>query len=154
MSTNWHRRWLERAWQVAAWSKDQSTKVGAVIVRDNIEIASGYNGFPRGVNDDLVSRHLRPAKYLWTEHAERNALYNALRKGVSVEGATLYLNYAPFPCADCTRGLIQAGIVRIITGMDMFPGVSKDKWDGHFEVAQAMLDEASIPVIMYSGEGR
>ena len=66
---------------VAEWSKDRSTKVGCVVIGPDREVRSmGYNGFPRGINDEIERRHARPDKY--TEHAERNAIYNAARVGV------------------------------------------------------------------------
>ncbi|MCW8836697.1 MAG: CMP deaminase, partial [Rhodospirillales bacterium] len=78
MSDKWHVRFLQLAHQIASWSKDRSTKVGAVLVRpDRTPAPYGYNGFPRQVDDDIDDRHSRPDKYDWTEHAERNAIYNA-----------------------------------------------------------------------------
>ena len=78
----WDNRFLSMAKLIATWSRDRSTKVGAVIVGPNREVRSvGYNGFPRGVNDAIESRYERPGKYDWTEHAERNAIYNAARYG-------------------------------------------------------------------------
>ncbi len=108
-SLKWHLRFIDLARSIASWSKDRSTQVGAVAVGPNLEICSvGYNGFPRGVNDDVDERHQRPAKYAWTEHAERNCVFNASRIGVSLEGKTLYCTH--FPCPDCARGIIQSGI--------------------------------------------
>jgi dCMP deaminase len=99
---NWDRRFLELAAHIGSWSKDQSAKTGCVIVGPDRLIRSvGYNGFVRGVDDEVDSRHERPAKYSWTEHAERNAIYNAARIGISLAGATCYVNW--FPCADCAR---------------------------------------------------
>ena len=96
---------------VAEKSKDRSTKVGVVVVGPDREIRStGYNGFPRGINDDIDERHERPAKYDWTEHAERNAVYNAARMGQSLKDCTMYFNWEPCPCVDCARAIIQAGI--------------------------------------------
>jgi dCMP deaminase len=143
----WHMRFLNMAQQVSLWSKDRSTKVGAVVVKDRRVVATGYNGFPEGVNDLVEERHGRPAKYLYTEHAERNCVFQAARQGVSLEGATLYLNYAPMPCADCTRAVIQSGIDRIVTSTVEFPGISKEMWDGHFKASKEMLEEAGIEVI-------
>lgn len=109
MNTKWHLRFLDMAKLVATWSKDRSTQVGAVAVGSNREVrAMGYNGFPRGVDDDVEERYERPVKYLFTEHAERNLLYNATRIGVSLDGCALYCTH--FPCADCARGIIQSGI--------------------------------------------
>ena len=79
-SSNWDIRWMALAQFIATWSKDRGRKVGAVIVGPDNEIRStGYNGIPRGVNDDVEERHeaTNGEKYLWVSHAERNAIYNA-----------------------------------------------------------------------------
>jgi dCMP deaminase len=114
----WDRRFLQMALLQASWSKDTSTQVGCVIVGPNREVRStGYNGMPRGVRDGVEARHVRPAKYLYMEHGERNALYNAARVGVPTEGCTLYVTSTPLkfpPCADCARAIIQCGIVRVV----------------------------------------
>ena len=79
---DWNARWMAMAEHVATWSKDRSTKVGCVVVGSANQVLSlGYNGFPRNVDDDVW----RPGtsgriKYQWTEHAERNAIYNACRQ--------------------------------------------------------------------------
>lgn len=143
----WHLRFLTMAHTVAQWSKDRSTKVGAVVVRDRRVLATGFNGFPAGVDDTVEARHDRPAKYKFTEHAERNCVFQAAKQGNSLEYSTLYLNYAPYPCADCTRAVIQAGITRIVTTNIPFPGISKEMWDGHFEAAKQMLEEAGVEVL-------
>jgi len=109
----WDNRFINLCDHIANWSKDRSTKVGAVIVDSSNRILSvGYNGFPQGINDDIDSRHERPNKYLWTEHAERNAIYTASRLQVNLVGATLYCNY--LPCPDCSRAIIQSGISRVV----------------------------------------
>ncbi len=142
MSAKWDARWLELADQVATWSKDRSTKVGCVIVgAANQILTQGYNGFPRGVNDNVDKRHERPEKYLWTEHAERNAIYNAARSGIILQGATMYLPW--FPCADCARAIIQAGITTLVATV---PDKSYRGWGPDFEVAEIMLEEAGIEV--------
>src|SRR2546421_12647437 len=71
---DWDGRFMELARHVGTWSKDRSRQVGCVVVGpDNSVRAIGFNGFPRGLDDENEHRHQRPAKYLWTEHAERNA---------------------------------------------------------------------------------
>lgn len=142
---DWDVFYLKMASLVADKSKDRSTKVGAVIVGPDNEVRSiGYNGFPRGINDDLDIRHERPAKYMYTEHAERNALYNALRANIPVKGCRLYLNFAPWPCHDCTRGVIQAGITEIITTDVDFPGLGN--WTESLQAGGIMLKEAGVAV--------
>ena len=140
----WDEYFILQAQLVALKSKDRSTKVGCVIVGDgNILLSTGYNGFPRGVNDDVDSRHERPDKYSWTEHAERNAVFNAARHGIKLAGSRAYLNFEPNPCADCTRALIQAGIVEIIGPNRSFVG----KGTGvhyHINYAEEMLKEAGV----------
>lgn len=87
--------------------------MGAVIVgEDRTPGPNGYNGFPRTIDDERVARHARPAKYLWTEHAERNAIYNAARVGVAVKGCTIYVTH--MPCTDCAPAIIQVGIKRVV----------------------------------------
>jgi dCMP deaminase len=95
----------------------------------------------RGVDDDIAERHERPAKYSWTEHAERNALYNAARVGISVIGCTAYVNW--FPCIDCARGLVQSGIVRLV---GLLPDHTDERWGSAFQFATAMLEEAGVEV--------
>jgi dCMP deaminase len=144
MNKSWKKWHLGLANYVAGKSKDRSTKVGAVIVDDdNTVIATGFNSFPRGVNDDIDERHERPAKYKWTEHAERNAIYNAARQ--VLKGTTLVLQYPPCPCHDCTRGVIQSGIKKIIVPKTAaFPGVGD--WDESLAIAREMLEEAGIEI--------
>jgi len=149
---NWNKKFLDLTELVSSWSKDRSTQVGAVVVDDNnIPLVVGYNGFPRGVDDDVDERHERPAKYYYTEHAERNAIYAAARNGIKLEGSTIYLLWK-WPCADCARGVIQSGIKRIVSYNRDFPGKKKD-WDIHFIAATEMLDEAGVEVIFVNEEG-
>lgn len=111
ISPKWLNRYFSLAEEVASWSEDESTKVGCVIVGDNKEIKSlGYNGLPRGV-EHKAERLERPNKYMFTEHAERNAIYNATLNGISLSGSTIVVTH--FPCADCARAIIQSGIKHV-----------------------------------------
>jgi dCMP deaminase len=142
VTTDWPARWIDLARHIAGWSKDRSTKVGCVVVGDaNQILAAGYNGFPRGVNDDVDQRHERPEKYLWTEHAERNAIYHAARHGVRLQGAIMFLPW--FPCADCARAIIQAGLSAVVV---VEPDWDSPVWKDSFEVTRIMLDEAGVEV--------
>ena len=112
----WDERFLRLAREISTWSKDRSTRVGAVIIgEDKTPGPYGFNGFPRFVDDDRESRHERPEKYKWTEHAERNAIYNAARIGVPLKGCTMYVTH--MPCADCARAISLA----VLTGTTMKP---------------------------------
>jgi len=118
----WDQWFIEFAKVAALKSKDRSTKVGSVIVTPDKELISvGYNGFCRGLNDDIEERHERPAKYVFTAHAEENAVINAARVGVSLKGCKLYMNYAPASCIHCSRAIIQAGIIESIGPAIPFP---------------------------------
>lgn len=141
----WDRRFLELAHTVGSWSKDRSAKTGCVIVGpDRLLRSTGYNGFVRGVDDDVPSRHERPMKYSWTEHAERNAIYNAARLGISLTGCTAYINW--FPCMDCARALIQVGIVRLV---GLTPDQEDLKWGAEFKLALEMFEEAKLELSLH-----
>ena len=113
-SEKWHKRFMEVAELVATWSKDPSTKTGAIVVGPDREIrATGYNGLVRGVDDNKPERMERPTKYDFFEHAERNAIYNACLTGTSLKGCVMYATHAP--CTDCARAIIQSGIKMVVT---------------------------------------
>ena|ERR1041385_3476444 len=145
---NWDEKFLAIAKTVASWSKDRSRKVGAVIVGPDHEIRSvGYNGFPRGVDDEVESRHQRPAKYRWTEHAERNAVYNAARVGIPTRGCTIYLCW--FPCMDCARAIVQAGIIEIVA---IEPDWNDPIWADDFRDVPTLLREAGVNIRYLPGK--
>lgn len=139
---------MDLARHVAGWSKDRSTQVGCVIVGPRREIRSvGFNGFPRYVDDDVDSRHERPAKYFWTEHAERNAIYNAAAHGTPLYKCTMYIDW--YPCADCARAIIQSGITRLVC---IEPDWQHEKWGADFCMVTELLDEAGIEVDFHEEE--
>ena len=108
---DWDKRFLELADHVAQWSKDPRTKVGAVIVDEKKRVVSvGYNGFPRGVDDDSARYEDRQTKHLFVAHAERNALDNA---PLMVDNCTLYVPLVP--CNECAKSIIQKGITRVVS---------------------------------------
>jgi len=123
---------------VAGWSKDPSTKVGAVIVKDRHIKSTGYNGFPKGIEDD-VRLDVRELKYPRIVHAEMNAI---LQAGYEARGATLYMFFpgGGVPCADCTKHIITAGIERIVVAK----GDQNDRWMDSQKLAFGMLTEAGI----------
>jgi len=145
---NWDKQFMDLTEHYASWSKDRSTGVGAVIVNaENTDIIKGYNGFPRGANDDIDERHDRPTKYIWTEHAERNAIYKAAREGVSTNGCKMYVNY--FPCVECSRAIIQAGIKEVIAPK---PDLEHHKWGESWRIAIEMLEECGVNINFYKNE--
>lgn len=140
----WDMRFLQMALLVSKWSKDPSTQVGAVIVDDlNCIVGVGYNGFPRGINDDPKLYADREMKYERVIHGEINAIMNANK---SVRGCTLY--EVPFlSCARCTVQLIQAGIKRIVYpvhGEGSYFHEKLKRWDSSINLSIQMCVEANI----------
>lgn len=144
---NWVSYYKQLANTVKLKSKDKYTQIGAVIVGKDGEIVStGYNSFPRGLDDELDFRQERPEKYYWFEHAERNAIYNAARIGVSTKGCTIYLSCG-LPCADCARGIINAGIKKVYCEVqDVTKG---ERWKESQERSWEMFIETGVKVCFY-----
>jgi len=137
----WDRRFMGLAAHIADWSKDPSTKVGAVLVdpRNRRIVATGFNGFPAGVEDRADRLENRAVKYEMVVHAEQNALMFA---GTQAQGCTIYVTPLP-PCARCAALLIQAGIRRIVCPR---PQGSPEKWAEQGRIAEEMFEEADIEI--------
>jgi dCMP deaminase len=141
---NWDEYFINIAEQVKLKSKDNNTKIGVVLVGKNNEIVStGYNSFPRGINDAVEERQEKPEKYFWFEHAERNCIYNAARIGVSTLGTTMYMTCG-ISCADCARAIISAGVEKIV--LRSGKGAMSPKWQESAERSNQMFKEAGIIV--------
>jgi dCMP deaminase len=141
VTDKWHRRYLQLAETVAGWSKDPSRKIGCVAVNDKGQILSvGYNGFPRGINDDPVRLNNRNEKYKFVVHAEKNMIYNATHNGVSLDGSTVYVSGLPV-CSECAKGLIQVGVKKVI--MDDATNI-RNNWAESWELTRSLFDEARI----------
>lgn len=124
----------------ARMSKDPSTKVGcAILAESGTVLAGGFNGLPRGVKDQPNRYSVRPTKYLWVEHAERNSIFNAARHGIALEGSALFVTSLP-PCARCMRAIIQAGIRQVHYVVGEVP----DRWKDDVLVAKEMCVEAGV----------
>jgi dCMP deaminase len=144
----WSEYFLGIAEQVKLKSKDESTQIGAVIVgKDNEILSTGYNSFPRGLDDNLPERQERPLKYYYFEHAERNAIYNAARVGTPLNGSTIYLT-SGLPCADCARGIINSGIKTVYCKRECTTK-NKEKWVESQNTAKEMMAECGVRVIYY-----
>lgn len=144
----WVEYFLGIAEQVKLKSKDESTQIGAVIVgQDNEILSTGYNSFPRGLRDDKEERQVRPEKYFWFEHAERNAIYNAARIGTPLKDSTIYLT-SGLPCADCARAIINTGIRKIYCKR-ICTTTNKEKWGESQQKSLEMLGECGIDIIYY-----
>lgn len=151
----WIKTFFDICNVISMKSKDPSTKVGCVITSSaNSVISMGFNGFPIGVNDDVMyedgsvsKRYVRPEKYLWTSHAEENAIAFAARNGVSLNCATLYVNRMT-PCTRCTRLIIQSGIKRVYVNEDAGEDVVA-RWKEDNDIANQMMKEAGVEIIVF-----
>ena len=141
--TKWDRRFIDMVRLVASWSSDDSTKCGCVIVSsDNSILATGYNGLPRRA-EYTPERIQRPLKYMWFEHSERNAIYNAARHGIALLGCRAYVTGPP--CVDCARALVQAGINEVVIPANHnFKDRTDDKWTESCHVAEIVMTEGCI----------
>jgi dCMP deaminase len=106
---------MEICFVLSKLSMDNSSKCGCLAVHDDGALLSGgYNNPIRGSDDKSVPIDVRPDKYYFMEHSERNAVYNASRHGIRLHGCTFYVT--GFPCVDCLRAMLQSGAKKIIYG--------------------------------------
>lgn len=137
MDRNKVLKYLEIAgYKAELLSKDPKKKVGAIILsRDGFnELSAGYNGIPRGVRE-TEERWLGKNKLKWVEHAERNAIYNAARSGTSINNSVMITTR--FPCVDCTRAIIQAGIKTLYT----FKLEEHGSWSKEMKLSREMMQD-------------
>jgi dCMP deaminase len=148
---DWDQLYMTMCYLIAMRSRDPSTHVGSVIVdSDNVLVATGYNSLPRGIDPDMYNKRLSREdgeKYYWIEHAERNAIFNAARRGTILKGCKLYVPWTP--CSDCARAIIQSGIVEVIVhknGQDFYDSFTNTsgKWKESEERVKDMFVEAGV----------
>ena len=153
VNSKWDTRFMKLAREISTWSKDPSSKIGAVIVNDDRRIlATGYNGFPKGIEDTEERLNDREQKYPLIVHAEMNALMNALYSGTSVKGATIYVYGLPV-CPECTKSIISAGIKRIVISPDPYVYITPwtEKWKN---VSYKMIQEVGDIGITYANSDK
>jgi len=137
------------AMTISEWSKDDSSQVGVVIVGDHqVLLSLGYNGLPRGVDEAPQERHERPEKYLWYEHGERNAIYNAAAQGVALRGSTMYAPNAA--CCDCARAVVQSGISKFVYFNDG-PFFEREDWVKNLEKSLTIFKEGGVEAVGIKG---
>lgn len=137
---NWHQRFLDLAQHISGWSKDPSTKVGAVIVDNQRRIIStGYNGFPRGVDDSGDRYENRDVKYEMIVHGEINAILFARQ---DLQNTTLY-TWPFMPCSRCAGIVIQSGIRRVVA-----PYCDNHRWVSSFEITKRMFGESGVELMI------
>ena len=143
---SWDEYFMGIALLSAKRSKDPSTQVGACIVDPNNKVVSiGYNGMPRGVDDDKIPwghGEGLDSKYLYVCHAEFNAILNT-RDGSALQGCRIYVTL--FPCNECTKAIIQTGIKEVIYCSDKYHDTVMQ------EASRRMLDMAGVKYTQYEG---
>jgi dCMP deaminase len=133
---------MTSALAAAAESPDPSSQTGSVILdAAGRVVLADHNRFPAGV-DHSAERWERPLKYSFIEHAERNAIFSAARRGVILEGATLVCTWVP--CADCARAIVQVGIKTFVCPRE--PGDSGNWTDG-IAIGETILREAGVNIV-------
>lgn len=141
-SEKWDKRFLELARHVSTWSKDPSTKCGAVCIGKSGQVlTTGYNGFPRGCDDSEELYLDREYKYKNIVHAEMNAIFNASLNGVSLNGSTLFVSGMP-PCHACSSGIAQSGISRVVYHCDK--SVLPESWQSSCDLGYKILRSANV----------
>jgi len=152
LTKKWDLRFLKRAHDIAQWSKDPSTKCGAVFVNPDTrwEISAGYNGFPRGHDDDAGKYADRVYKLRNIVHAEINAIRNV--DGICdknlFQGSCLYV--WPFlTCCDCAESVIEAGVKRVVSPVCSVEKL--ERWAESFRKAITMYQRAGVSVVQYDG---
>jgi dCMP deaminase len=140
----WDERFIRLAFEVASWSKDPGTKVGAVLVDDRRIIATGYNGFPQNIEDTIERYSNRELKLAYTVHAEVNAILNAAKNGAKTKNSTLYVTFPP--CVNCATSVVQAGVSMVVC-----PSVTTapERWRDSFQMGQNLLKEAGVKVLTF-----
>lgn len=138
---NWDDYFMEIAKTTAMKSKDPSTKVGAVIVDTNNRIVStGYNGFPKNIEDTYERLENRETKLELTIHAEMNAIFYSKQ---DLRFCRIYVWPMP-PCISCALGIIQVGISEVIA-----PPITKSKWINSCTKARMLFREADVNFVEY-----
>ncbi len=140
----WDQRFLQLATMVSSWSKDPSTKVGAVIVTpENVIVSVGYNGFAQRMPDHEQHYADRQSKYSRIVHSETNAI---LLARADVRGYTLYSTFPP--CDRCAVSIIQAGITRVVCpALATLGKDAAERWRKSMETARDYFAESGVEFV-------
>jgi len=136
----WELRYMKLAQEVSTWSKDPSSKIGAIAIGSKGQVlAQGYNGFPRGVKDTKERLSIREKKLKYTIHAEMNCIFNATFNGVSLDNSTMFVYGLP-PCSDCAKGITQVGVHTVFMNTILVP----DRWKESWELTKEIFSEGGV----------
>lgn len=144
MINKWHQRFINLAKEIAAWSKDPSTKCGAIIVsKDRRILATGYNGLPHGYNDYCLTSMPREEKYKRVVHAEMNAILNAAKHGAKLDNSTLYVSGLPI-CCNCAKHITSVGIKTVVVDKHI---LKHERWQEDWKVSKEIFKEVNIEIL-------
>lgn len=136
----WDLRFIELAELISTWSKD-TTKVGAVIVSGKQILTTGYNGFPKGVEDSLERINDRETKLRLTVHAEMNAILQASQHGINITGSTIYI-FGRMPCKECAKHIVASGIKQVVFKSNNTK--ASDEWVASLPLVKELFSEAGV----------
>jgi dCMP deaminase len=137
---------MAAAFRAAAASPNRVRQVGAVLVtQDNAQIIA-CNTFPAGIRD-LEERHAGDGRFVWMEHAERHAIFEAARRGLATADAHLTTTF--FPCIDCARAIVDSGIAGLDT---LAPAFDDPVWGASFGRSQVILQEGGVEIRVIDAE--
>lgn len=140
---------MDQALAAAGKSPNRVRQVGAAIrAAEGGTVIAACNTFPRGVAD-LDWRHEGDGRFVWMEHAERNAIFQAARQGVALEGASIATTF--FPCIDCARAIVQSGFACVVTPP---PAYEDAVWGQAFERSKVILEEGGVEIVTVSPAAR
>jgi dCMP deaminase len=146
MAISWDEYIIELCEVTKKKSKDITTQIGVVIIgKDKQIITTGYNSFPRGVDDTVKERQERPLKHHWFSHAETNAIINSALNGTSTKDSIMYMSCG-IPCTGCARNIINAGIKEIVCRKDYSIMNNPIKSEEIGEISIEMFNEAGVKV--------
>lgn len=137
-------KFMRMVYDWADLSKDPRTKIGAIIVKDDIPIGSGYNNFPRKVKDLKERYDNKEVKYQFVCHSELNSILNAARLGNSTLGTTLYTQ--GIPCCECAKAIINAGIIKVVCHGQWPNLFYSEHWVKSTNISKQMFEEAGVEI--------
>lgn len=144
---DWNEVFMRGVYNISWKSKDPKTKIGAILVKDNIPIVQCFNGFPRLIRDDVRKYADRNLKRKMVAHAEANTIFLSARLGKNTYDATCYTQ--GIPCSNCAIALIQGGIKEIIVHKQWPNLTHSPEWVDSIELSNSLLKEAGIPIIVF-----
>lgn len=142
----WRKHFFYAYW-VAKRSDDRSTNNGALLMQSEVIVCAGFNHFIHGYGD-LPEHHERPLKYSLTEHAERDVIYEAARRGICTDGATMVGPWVA--CPDCARAIVEAGIDRVVCHRQCMERTPK-RWEDMVLLGLEILKLGDVELAAYDG---